>query len=98
MSNTTVQHALNAITSTYAKVEIVSIDGLTACFGTLSDGKIETTYVGNLPPFSEGAVKRLYNAKWSQRQIGYLYGMSQPKIAAIMKSRTTTVPHTLKGY
>lgn len=96
--NPVIHHALELIATMYPKVEVVSIDGLVACFGTKKDGEIETTHFGNLPELTEGNIKKLYNAKWSQRQLAYLYGTSQPKIAKMLKSRETTVPHRLKGY
>jgi hypothetical protein len=98
MSNDVIKQALSTIALSYPKVEVVSIDGLVACFGTNIDGKIETTYFGHLPEYTEGNIKKLYNAKWSQRQLAYLYGTSQPKIAKMLKSRETTVPHRQKGY
>lgn len=98
MTNNVIKQALETIATMYPKVEVVSIDGLVACFGTQIDGKIETTYFGDLPECTEGNIKKLYNAKWSQRQLAYLYGTSQPKIAKMLKSRETTVPHRLKGY
>lgn len=98
MPNVVIKQALETIATMYPKVEVVSIDGLVACFGTKIDGKIETTHFGNLPEYTEGNVKKLYNAKWSQRQLAHLYGTSQPNIARMLKSRETTVPHRLKGY
>lgn len=98
MSNDVIKQALETIATMYPKVEVVSIDGLIACFGTSKDGKIEATHFGDLPEYTEGNIKKLYNANWSQRQLAYLYGTSQPKIAKMLKSRETTVPHRQKGY
>lgn len=98
MSNDVIKQALETIATTYPKVEVVSIDGLVACFGTLKDGKIEATHFGDRPEFTVANIKKLYNAKWSQRQLAYLYGTTQPKIAGMLKSREATVPHRLKGY
>ncbi|AHI60231.1 hypothetical protein RAY_80 [Erwinia phage vB_EamM_RAY] len=98
MSNEAILKALETIATTYPKVEVVSIGGIIACFGTMKDGKVETTVFGNLPEFTVANVKKLYNAKWSQRQLGYMYGTSQAQIANFMKNREVNVPNTVKGY
>jgi hypothetical protein len=78
---------LTLIADKYSRVDCACIDGLFLVVGRYGKGSIDVYTNKAVPEYTPANLRVLYNAGWSQRQLGYIYGKAQGRIANLIKQR-----------
>ncbi len=65
-------------------------DGLLLITGHDHDRKKLTVVLGEIPEYTALTVKKMYVAGWKQRHLALMFGMTQPRISAAIKSTGAT--------
>lgn len=76
----------------FSQMEVFGKVGLVLYFGKNKQGNPISYIMGEVPEYNVRNVKILYNAGWSQRQIGLLYGIVQSRISVMLRDRTVNIP------
>lgn len=84
---TDVVNALTLVAEKYGRVDCACIDGLFLVVGRYGKGEIDVFVNKAVPEFTSVNLRVMYNAGWSQRQLGYIYGKPQGRIANMIKQR-----------
>lgn len=60
--------------------------------GVTFAGEKKAYIMGPVPEYNVRNVKLLYNAGWSQRLVGLFFGVSAPRICAMLKDQSVYCP------
>lgn len=92
-----VEQSLQAAISHFATFEAFGNNDILLVTGIGHDNKPLTVVVSKVElELSVALVKRLYNAKWTQRHIGLVFGIAQPKVSTMIRDRTVQVSRVFK--